>query len=156
MRLPSLDVVLSLTAGRVDLLVKMFATPIVEVGHDVACVAPSRTDLDAGDHTAGFEPGACRIAECLEPSDLVTSVAGVTRCRRSLQSLDLLLKARITAQAKDITQAQLVTQIQNLRCAVMAIRPQQDLGLGPVLADFPDQATQMCGTLRPFRPTGRT
>ena len=69
MGLPSFDVVLSLTSGRVDLLVKMFATPTIEIGHDVACVAPPRTDLDAGDHAAGFGPGPCRIAECLEPSD---------------------------------------------------------------------------------------
>ena len=33
----------------------------------------------------------------------------------------------------------------------MAIRPQQDLGLGPVLADFADQAAQMCSALSSFR-----
>jgi hypothetical protein len=56
----------------------MLATPTVEIGHDVACIAPPRTGLDMGDHAAGLGPGACRITEGLEPSDLVSTVAGVT------------------------------------------------------------------------------
>ena len=54
MGLPSLDVVLGLTAGRIDLLVEMLAAPSVEIGHDVAGVPPPGADLYPGHYAAGF------------------------------------------------------------------------------------------------------
>jgi hypothetical protein len=48
MGFPHLDVVLGLTAGRVDFLVEMLAAPAVEIGHDVAGITVSRTDCDTG------------------------------------------------------------------------------------------------------------
>jgi hypothetical protein len=41
MGLPSLDVVLSLTAGGIDLLVEMFATPTVEIGRSYGLLRQS-------------------------------------------------------------------------------------------------------------------
>jgi len=67
----------------------------------------------------------------------------------------MLLKTRIARQAKDIAQAQLVTQIQHFGCAIMTVSAQQNISPGPMLADFPDQSAQMGGTLASFGAPSR-
>lgn len=101
----------------------MFAAPAVKIGHELACVASSENSLDVRDRAAGFGPGACRIVEVLEPSAVPAVIACATGCRRCLQRLNFLLQTCISTQAKDIAQVQLVTQVQTLPHAVMAICP---------------------------------
>lgn len=70
-----------------------------------------------------------------EPADLLAVIALVAVRRRCIQRLNLLLKARIVTQTKDIAQAQLVTQVQNLWRAVMAVGAQQ----GPAQPTVPSE-----------------
>lgn len=155
MGFPRLDVVLGLTAGGVELLVEVLAAPALEIGDDVAGVAPIGADLDPGDDAARFRPGPGRIEECLEPAQLLAGLAGITRSRRRLQSGDILRQTAVLRQAKDIAQSEPVTQVQNLRCAILAVGAQQDLGPGPMPADLADQPTNVGRALGPLGPARR-
>ncbi len=90
MGLPRLDVVLGLAASGIEFFVKMLAAAALEIGDDVAGVAPHGTNLDAGDDAAGFRPRPGGVRESLEPALLLTWGACVARCRRRLQGRDVL------------------------------------------------------------------
>ncbi len=77
MGLPGLDVIFRLAAGGIQLLVQVLAAAALEIGDDVAGVAPIGADLDPGDDTALFRPGPGRIEECLEPAQLLAGLSGV-------------------------------------------------------------------------------
>src|SRR6056297_672806 len=122
MGFPRLDMVLGLTPGGVELFVKVLATPALEIGDDVAGVAPHGADLDPGDDATGFRPRPGRVGEGLEPAYLpailATDVASRGRC---LQCLDMVLQAAVARQTEDIAQPEPVTQVQHLRGAVMTV-----------------------------------
>lgn len=58
-------------------------------------------------------------------------------------------------KGQDIKQIEPVTEIENLRGAVMAVGPKQDLGFGPEAADLPDQPLEMGRDFGSFGPSGR-
>lgn len=127
MGLPALDVVFGLAARAVELLVKVFAATAHQIGHDVAGVATHGANLDPGDHAALLRPRAGPVGEGLEPAQF-RAFARIASRRGGLQGLHMLAQPRIFRQAEHVTQTMAVAQVQNLRCAVVAVSPQQDVG----------------------------
>jgi len=117
MGFPRLDMVLGLAPGGVELFVEMLAAPALEIGDDVASVAPIGADLDPGDNAVGFRPGPGRVGECLEPAQLLAGLAGVARGRRGLEGQDVLRQTAVFGQTEDIAQSESITQVQNLGVA---------------------------------------
>lgn len=156
MGFPGLDVVLGLTPGRVELLVKMLTAPALEIGHDIAGVPSAEADLDPGNDAAWLRPRPGRIGEGLEPAQLLCGTAGVALGRGRLERQDMCRQPCILRKSEDIKQADPVTEIENLRGAVMAVGSQQDLGPRPEAADLPDQPTDMGRDFGSFWASGGT
>ena len=66
MRLPRFDVVFSLTAPAVDILVKDTGVARFQIGDDEACVGPFRADFDARDDPLNAAPARSSVEELLE------------------------------------------------------------------------------------------
>src|SRR6056297_1716397 len=111
MGFPRLDMVLGLTPGGVELFVEMLATPALEIGDDVAGVAPHGADLDPGDDAALLRPGLGGIAKRLEPAQLLAGLASIARGRRGLEGQDVLHQTAVSGQTEDIAQPKIITQV---------------------------------------------
>ena len=90
----------------------------------------------------------------IEESALRQEILLVAR-EGELERFDLLRQTAVFRQTEDIVQPESVTQIQNLRGAIVTVGAQQDLGIGPMPADLPDQPANMGGTLGALGPPGR-
>src|SRR5665647_2113746 len=66
MRLPGLDVIFSLAAPAVDILIEHTGVAGVEIGDDEACVGPVRASFDAGDDAFDAAPARGPVEELLE------------------------------------------------------------------------------------------
>ena len=91
----------------------MLAAAALKIGDDVAGIAPHWANLEAGDHAARFRPRPSRVGKGLEPAQFLTKGACVARCRRCLQSRDVLRQTAVLRQPEDIAQPDPVTQVQN-------------------------------------------
>src|SRR5674476_418309 len=79
MRLPGLDVIFSLAAPAVDILIEHTGVAGVEIGDDEACVGPVRAGFDAGDDAFDAAPARGPVEELLEAARL--AVFGVASKR---------------------------------------------------------------------------
>ncbi len=68
---------------------------------------------------------------------------------------DVLRQTPVFGQTKNIAHPEPVTQIQNLRGAIVTVGAQQDFGLGPMPADLPDQSANVGRTLSAPGAAGR-
>ena len=73
MRLPRFDVVFSLAAPAVDILVKDTGVARFQIGDDEACVGPFRADFDACDNPLDVAPARGPVEELLEAARCVSS-----------------------------------------------------------------------------------
>ena len=138
MAFPALDVVFGLTTGAIDFLVKILAAMAGQTGHDKARVAPHGPDLDARNDAAFFAPRTGPVEEFLEPAQfcfLVSIVLFIVFHRVCLASFHMFAHTRICRQSKHIVDPKGVTQIHNLRGAVVAVGPKQKLGVRPMSAE---------------------
>src|SRR4051812_23407762 len=140
MGLPGLDVVLSLAASAVDILVDGASTEAVEAGDDEACVDALRSGLDAGDDALDAVPACGAIVEFLEPAQLLAARLGSALDRAGLQRGDVLAQRAGRRDAEDVIEPLGPTEAQHLRRAIVAVGAQQDLDTRPVVTQRRDQA----------------
>ena len=131
--------ILGLTVGGVELLIKVLVAPALEIGDDVAGVAPIGADFDPGDYAALLRPGLGGIGECLEPAQLLAELAGVARNRQRLQGQDVLRQTAVFGQAEDIAQPESLTQVKNLRRCVMTVPSREGVSEAIPLTHVPSQ-----------------
>ena len=79
MGLPGLDVVFSLDAGAVDVLVDGAAANPVEAGDDEARVSTLRPGLNPGDDEFDLIPACGAVVELLEATELLATSLGGAR-----------------------------------------------------------------------------
>ena len=94
--------------------------------------------------------------EFLEPADGAAVGGCGTGGGGSLERGHMAAQHAGGRQAEDEVHALRPAQVEHLGRAVMAVAAEQDLDLGPMLADRTDQSTQMRGDLAALRPPRRT
>src|SRR6266576_1573805 len=157
MRLPGLDVVFSLAAPAVDILVKDTGVARFQIGDDEACVGPFRAGLHTGDDPLDAAPTGGPVEELLEAARLAFLRRGLeARLRAGLEALDVPAQRRGRRDAQDIIEAIGSPPVEDFRTAIMAVGAQQYLGVGPVGPDRPQQAAQEGANLLATRPAGRS
>src|SRR5512132_3892657 len=152
---PGLDVVLSLSAPAVEVLVERTSAAVAEVGDDEAGIGALTAGLDAGDDAADPAPAAGGVKELLEAADLAIARRGLEAGRGArLEVGDMPAERAGRDEAEDVVEALRLAPVEDLRAGVVAVGAQQNLHLRPGGADRPHQAAQK-GTdfdaLRPFR-----
>src|SRR4051812_48917417 len=130
MGLPGLDVVLSLAASAVDILVDGASTEAVEAGDDEACVDALRPSLDAGDDALDAVPACGAIVEFLEPAQLLAASLGSALDRARLQRGDVLAQRGGRRDAEDVIEPLGPTEAQHLWRACVPAPRVQDLAAG--------------------------
>src|ERR1700756_3270897 len=104
MGLPSLDVVLGLAAGAVDVFVDGASADALEAGDDEACVHPLRPGLDAGDDALDAVPTCGAVVEFLEAAQLLAARA--CACGGAgLQRRDVLAQGGRWRDAEDVVES---------------------------------------------------
>src|SRR5450759_4722028 len=155
MRLPGLDVIFGLTAPAVDILIEHARIAGVEIGDDEACVGPVRASFDTGDDALDAAPACGPVEELLEAARLAVLRSGLEgRLRAGLEIPDMPAQCRGRCDAQDVIETVGPTPVENLGTAIMTVGAQQDLGVGPVGADRPQQAAQEGADLFATRPFG--
>ena len=155
MRLPRFDVVFSLAAPAVDILVKDTGVARFQIGDDEACVGPFRADFDACDDPLDAAPARGPVEELLEAAELAILGRSLkARLGAGLEAFDMPAQCRGRRDAQDVIETVSPTPIENFGTAIMAVATQQDLGVGPVGADRPQQAAQESADLLAARLFG--
>ena len=108
-----------------------------------ARVGPFGASLDAGDDALDAAPAFGAVEELLEAAYFVISWRGLEAsfCA-GLEDFDVSAQGRGWRNAEDVIKAVRPTPVENLRAAVMAVGPQQDLSVGPVCADGAHETAQ--------------
>src|SRR5665648_114894 len=157
MRLPGLDVIFSLAAPAVDILIEHTGVAGVEIGDDEACVGPVRAGFDAGDDALDAAPTRGPVEELLEAARLAVVRRGLeARLRAGLEIPDMPAQCGGRCDAQDVIEIVGPTPVENLWTAIVTVGAQQDLGLRPVGADCAQQAAQEGANLLSARPFGGT
>src|SRR3954447_15193614 len=117
MGLPGLDVVLSLAASAVDILVDGASTEAVEAGDDEACVDALRSGFDAGDDALDPIPACGAIVEFLEPAQLLATRLGSALGRARFQRRDVLAQRGGGSDAEHVIEPFGTAEAQHLRRA---------------------------------------
>src|SRR5664280_645473 len=155
MRLPGFDVVFRLAAPAVDILVKDAGVARFQIGDDEACVGPFRADFDACDDPLDAAPARGPVEELLEAAELVVLRRGLeARLRAGLEAFDMPAQCRGRRDAQDVIETVGPTPVENFGTAIMTVAAQQDLGVGPVGPDRPQQAAQEGADLLAARSFG--
>src|SRR5664280_2785476 len=95
MCLPGLDVIFSLAAPAVDILIEHTGVAGVEIGDDEACVGPVRASFDAGDDAFDAAPARGPVEELLEAARLAVFRRGIeARFRAGLKISDMPAQCR--------------------------------------------------------------
>src|SRR5436305_8608242 len=133
MRFPGLDVVFSLAAPAVMILIERAAVALLEIGDDETRVGSVLADLDAGDDALDAAPTRGAIVKFLEAADFAVSWRGLeARLRAGFEDFNVSAQCRGRRNTEDVIEAIGSTPVENLGAAIMAVGPQQDLGAGPV------------------------
>src|ERR1700704_2398599 len=155
MRLPRFDVVFSLAAPAVDILVKDTGVARFQIGDDEACVGPFRADFDACDNPLDVAPARGPVEELLEAARLALLRCGLeARLHAGLEALDMPAQCRGRRDAQDIIETVGPTPVENFGTAIMAVATHQDFRFRPVGADRPQQAAQESADLLAARSFG--
>ncbi len=155
MRLPRLDVVLGRSAPAVDILVEGLGFTACEIGDDEAGVGTLGADFDAGDYALDTAPTGGAVNELLEPADFARLLRRFeARYRAGFQVSDMLAQRRGGRHAEDEDDTVGAAPVDDLRTAIVAVGPDQDLGVRPVAPDRPHQAAQVGADFCPTRPLG--
>src|SRR5271157_57530 len=143
MRLEGFDVVFGLATPAIDLFIEHASVSLVQVGDNEARVGPFGASLDAGDDALDAAPAFGAVEELLEAAYFVISWRGLEAsfCA-GLEDFDVSAQGRGWRNAEDVIKAVRPTPVENLRAAVMAVGPQQDLSVGPVCADGAHETAQ--------------
>src|SRR5450759_4883894 len=103
MRLPGLDVIFSLAAPAVDILIEHTGVAGVEIGDDEACVGSVRAGFDAGDDAFDAAPARGPVDELLEAARVAVILRGLEeRFRVGLENPDMPAQCRGWAYTQDI------------------------------------------------------
>src|SRR6202795_2686631 len=157
MGLPGLDMVFSLAAPAIEILVEPASVAFAQIGDDEAGVRSFRARFDAGDDPLDPAPALRAIEKFLETTKLAVPWRGLVSCLRAgFETFYMAALCRCWRDAEDVIEAARATPIENLRAAIMAVGPQQDLGVRPVSADRAQQAPQEGLDLLAARPLGGT
>src|SRR5271169_4583483 len=143
MRLEGFDVVFGLATPAIDLFIEHASVSLVQVGDNEARVGPLGASLDAGDDALDAAPAFGAVEELLEAAYFVVSWRSLeASLRAGLEDFDVSAQGRGWRNAEDVIEAVRPTPVENLGAAVMAVGPQQDLGVGPVGADGAHETAQ--------------
>src|SRR5271166_3892595 len=157
MRLPGFDVVFGLAASAIEVFVKRAGIALAQIGDDEAGIGSFLADFDASDDPLDAAPTVRAIEELLETTKLAVARGGLeSRLRAGFETFDLTTQRRGRRDAEDVVEAAGATPIENLGAAIMAVGPQQDLGVRPVSADRAQQAPQEGLDLLAARSLGGT
>src|SRR5271169_2321293 len=157
MGLPGLDMVFGLAAPAIDILVEPASVAFAQIGDDEAGVRSFHARFDAGDDPLDPAPALRAVEERHETTKLAVSRRGLeSRLRAGFETFDMAAQCRGWRDAEDVIEAIGATPIENLGTAIVAVGPQQDLGVRPVSADRAQQAPQEGLDLLAARPLGGT
>src|ERR1700733_1852619 len=133
MGLPGLDMVFSLAAPAIEILVEAASVAFAQIGDDEAGVWSFRARFDAGDDPLDPAPALRAIEKFLETTELAVPWRGLKpRYCAGFETFDMPAQRRRRRDAEDVIEAARTTPIENLGAAIMAVGPQQDLGVRPV------------------------
>src|SRR5579864_2938665 len=102
MGFPSLDVVLGLATGAVDVVVNRASAQAVEAGDNEAGVDALRPGFDAGDDALDAIPASGGLVEFLEAAQFLAARFGRARGRARFQPDDVLAQGGGGSDAEDI------------------------------------------------------
>ena len=149
--------VFGLAAPAIDILVEPASVAFAQIGDDEAGVRSFRARFDAGDDPLDPAPALRAIEKFLETTKLAVPRRGLeSRLRAGFETFDMVAQCRGWRDAEDVVEAARATPIENLGTAIMAVGPQQDLGVRPVSADRAHKAPQEGLDLLAARPLGGT
>src|SRR6266705_498162 len=121
MGFPRLDMVFSLSAPAVDVLVKNAGVAGLEISDDEARVRPFGADLDAGDDALDAAPAFGAVEKLLEAASFAALGRRLeARLCAGLKPLDMPAERRCRRDAENEVQPFSPTPVENLRRAVMA------------------------------------
>src|SRR5665647_137101 len=122
MRLPGLDVIFSLAAPAVDILIEHTGVAGVEIGDDEACVGPVRAGFDAGDDRFDAAPTRGPVEELLR---LAVFRRGIeARFRAGLKIPDMPAQCRGWSDTQDVIDTVDPTPFENLGTAIVTVGAQ--------------------------------
>ena len=131
MGLPGLDMVFGLAAPAIDILVEPASVAFAQIGDDEAGVRSFRARFDASDDPLDPAPALRAVEELHETTKLAISRRGLeSRLRAGFETFDMAAQCRGWRDAEDVIEAIGATPIENLGTAIVAVGPQQDLGVG--------------------------
>ena len=128
-------------APAIDIPVEPASVAFAQIGDDEAGVQPGAR-FDAGDDPLDPAP-ALRAVEELHETTKPRSRDGQpeSRLRAGFETFDMAAQGSRWRDAEDVIEAIGATPIENLGTAIVAVGPQQDLGVRPVSADRAQQAS---------------
>src|SRR5674476_895378 len=122
MRLPGLDVIFSLAAPAVDILIEHTSIAGVEIGDDEACVGPVRAGFDAGDDTFDAAPARGPVEELLEAARLAVFRRGIeARFRADLKIPNMPTQCRGWGDTQSVIDTIGPTPGENLGTAIVTV-----------------------------------
>jgi hypothetical protein len=120
MRLPRFDVIFSLAAPAIDIVVNDTGVAEFQVRDDKTCVGPFRADFDAGDDPLDAAPARGAVEEFLEAAELAVLRRGLeARLRLGFEALDMPAQCRGRRDAQDVIDAVGPTPVEHFRAAIM-------------------------------------
>src|SRR6202046_1706814 len=136
MGLPGLDMVFGLAAPAIDILVEPASVAFAQIGDDEAGVRSFRARFDASDDPLDPAPALRAVEELHETTKLAISRRGLeSRLRAGFETFDMAAQCRGWRDAEGGSRALGGAASENTGTAIVAVGPQQDLGVRPVSAD---------------------
>ena len=148
--------VFGLAAPAIDILVEPASVAFAQIGDDEAGVRSFRARFDAGDDPLDPAPALRAVEELHETTKLAISRGLESRLRAGFETFDMAAQCRGWRDAENVIEAIGATPIEDPGTAIVAVGPQQDLGVRPVSADRAQQASQEGLDLLAARPLGGT
>jgi hypothetical protein len=125
MCLPGLDVIFSLAAPAVDILIEHTGVAGVEIGDDEACVGPVCAGFDAGDDAFDAAPARGPVEELPEAARLAVSRRGLeARFRTGLKIPNMPAQCRGWGDTQDVIDTVDPTPFENLGTAIVTVGAQ--------------------------------
>src|ERR1700757_4338484 len=153
MVLPCLDVVLGLTTRAVEPLVEVLGAAAFEAGDDEPGSGALEPGLDAGDDALDPAPALRGIVELPEAPHLAAPGRRLeARGGALLQRGDMTAECGVGGQAEDPIHPVLPAPVEHFRGRIMALGPQQEIGLWPMAGQGANQAAHKAADLPSARP----
>ena len=153
MPLPRLDMIFSLDASAIDLVVKPSRWALLEISDDEASVDSLCIDFDTGNDPFRAAPAFNAVVERLDTTLLAISGCGFeAHSGAGLQMRDMAAQCRCRRHAEDEVMSARTAPVDELGAAIVAVTAQQDLRPWPVGTDRTHQAAQEASDLGALCP----